>query len=109
MRPLPAVMPDSDRRFVIRIPQQPYVRFDTNDYSLDPTLAGRRVEVRVSQTKLTAIGFDSGELAAHHRRRFAKHLTFTEPAHQAELDRLRGERRRPRELDVELRPLATTP
>jgi hypothetical protein len=32
-------------------------------------------------------------------------MTFTDPAHQAELDRLRGERRRGREIDVELRPL----
>jgi transposase len=49
MRPLPARLPDSDRRFVLRVPHQPYLRFDTNDYSLDPRLAGRRVEVRVSQ------------------------------------------------------------
>src|SRR3954452_3082892 len=63
MRSLPAVMPDSDRRFVIRVAAQPYVRFDTNDYSLDPRLAGRRVEVRVSQTELTAVALDTGELA----------------------------------------------
>jgi transposase len=106
MRPLPAVMPDTDRRFVTRVPQQPYLRFDTNDYSLDPRLSGRRVEVRVSQTQLTAVALDTGELACRHRRRFARQLTFTDPAHQAELDRLRGERRRPREVDVELRPLA---
>jgi transposase len=106
MRPLPAALPDSDRRFVIRVPQQPYLRFDTNDYSLDPRLAGRRVEARVSQSELTAIALDTGELACRHRRRFARHLTFTDPAHQAELEELRGERRRPREVDVELRPLA---
>jgi hypothetical protein len=105
-RPLPALMPDSDRRFVIRVPQQPYLRIDCNDYSLDPRLAGRRVEVRISQSEITAIALDSGELACRHRRRFAKHLTFTDPAHQAELERLRGERRRPREVDVERRPLA---
>jgi len=50
MRPLPQLLPDSDRRFVIRVPAQPYLRFDRNDYSLDPRLVGRRVEVRVSQT-----------------------------------------------------------
>jgi transposase len=106
MRPLPAVLPETDRRFVTRVPQQPYLRFDTNDYSLDPRLAGRRVEVRVSQTELTAVALDSGELACRHRRRLARHLTFTDPAPPAELERLRGERRRPRDLDVELRPLA---
>jgi len=42
---------------------------------------------------------------ARHRRSFAKHLTLTDPDHQAELDRLRGNRRR-REPEVEIRPLA---
>jgi len=106
MRPLPEPMPDCDRRFVIRVAAQPYLRVDTNDYSLDPRLAGRRVEVRASQTEITAVALDTGELACRHRRRFARHLTFTDPGHQAQLDRLRGERRRGREVDVELRPLA---
>jgi hypothetical protein len=107
MRPLPQPMPCLDRRFVVRVQAQPYLRFDTNDYSLDPRLAGRRVEVRVSQRELRAVALDTGELAAHHRRSFARHLTFTDPAHQRELERLRGERRRPpREPEVEIRPLA---
>jgi hypothetical protein len=103
MRPLPERLPETDRCFVTRVPQQPYLRFDTNDYSLDPRLAGRRVEVRVSQRELIAVGLDTGVLAARHRRSFAKGLTFTDPAHQAQLERLRGERRR--EPEVELRPL----
>jgi len=106
MRPLPDPLPDLDRRWVVRVPAQPYLRWDTNDYSLDPRLAGRRVEVRVSQREVIATALDSGELCARHRRSFAKHLTFTDPAHQAQLDRLRGERRRPKEPEVEVRPLA---
>ena len=106
MRPLPELSPDTDRRFVIRVPQQPYLRFDRNDYSLDPRLAGRRVEVRISQLELTAVALDTGERACRHRRRFARHLTLTDAAHQAGLDRLRSKRRRPREVEVELRPLA---
>jgi hypothetical protein len=106
MRSLPAILPDSDRRFVIRVPAQPYLRFDTNDYSLDPRLVGRRVEVRVTQSELTAVALDTGELAGRHRRRFAKHLTFTDPAHQRELERLRRERRHGSDVEVELRPLA---
>lgn len=106
MRPLPELMPDLDQRFVTRVAPQPYLRFDTNDYSLDPRLAGRRVEVRISQAEITAVALDTGELAARHRRSFAKHLTFTDPAHQAQLDRLRGDRRRPKAPEVETRPLA---
>jgi hypothetical protein len=100
-------MPDPDRRFVIRVAQQPYLRFDRNDYSLDPRLVGRRVEVRVSQTELTAFALDTGELACRHARVFAGGLAFTDPAHQRALDELRGERRRDRrQVDVEVRPLA---
>jgi hypothetical protein len=68
MRPLPARMPDIARRQVIRVPTQPLVRFDRNDYSINPVFVGRRVEVRVSQTEITAVVLDTGELAARHRR-----------------------------------------
>ncbi len=46
--PLPDRLPAADRRFVTHIPQQPYLRFAFNDYSLDPQLVRRRVEVRAS-------------------------------------------------------------
>ena len=36
MAPLPARAPDTDRRWVLRVPPDPYLRFDTCDYSLDP-------------------------------------------------------------------------
>ncbi len=103
MRPLPPI-PDLDRRFVTRVSQQPYLRFDRNDYSLDPRLAGRRVEVRISQRQIIAVALDTGEVACRHRRSFAGGLTFTDPAHQTQLERLRGLRRQT--VEVEIRPLA---
>jgi transposase len=106
MRPLPEPMPDTDRRWTIRVPPQPYLRLDRNDYSLDPRLVGRRVEVRASQRQVSAVCLDSGELAARHARVFAGGLAFTDPAHQRALEELRGERRRRREPEVETRPLA---
>ena len=106
MRPLPEQMPDVDHRFVMRVPQQPYLRFDTNDYSLDPRAAGRRVEVRASQRKISAVELNTGALVASHRRSFAQHATFTDPAHQQLLEQLRGSRRRGPQVDVELRSLA---
>jgi hypothetical protein len=106
MRPLPGRLPDCDRRQVTRVPQQPYLRIDRNDYSIDPALAGRRVELRVSQAEITAIVLDTGELACRHRRSFAGGLTFTDPAHQTELERLRQRRRQRHDVDVEIRPLA---
>ncbi|HEX2127392.1 MAG TPA: IS21 family transposase [Thermoleophilaceae bacterium] len=107
MRALPQTLPDVDRRFVARVPPQPYLRFDRNDYSLEPRLTGRRVEVRVSQRALLAVALDTGELAARHARAFAGGLAFTDPGHQRALDELRGERKRRRaEPEVELRPLS---
>lgn len=106
MRPLPVAMPDCDRRFVVRVPQQPYLRIDRNDYSIDPVFAGRRVEARVSQAEVLAVVLDTGELACRHRRSFAGGLTVTDPAHQNELERQRARRRARHEIDVEIRPLA---
>jgi hypothetical protein len=105
MRPLPARMPDLDRRHVIRVPAQPFVRIDRNDYSIDPAFAGRRIEVRISQEHVTAAVLDTGELACRHRRVFAGGLTVTDPAHQTELDQQRARRRQRHEVEVEVRSL----
>jgi transposase len=107
LRALPARPPDSDRRLITRVPPDPHVRLDRNDYSLDPRLVGERVEVRVSQREVVAATLSTGELCARHRRVFAGGLTITDPAHQRALEQLRGERRRARrEPEVEVRPLA---
>jgi len=90
-------------RFVTRVPPDPYVRVDTCDYSLDPRLVGRRVEVRVSQREILAACLDTGELAAQHTRSFARHRTITALEHARALRELRGA---PPEPEVETRPLA---
>jgi transposase len=102
MRPLPARLPDVDRRLVTRVPPDPYLRVDTNDYSLDPSLVGRRVELRVSQREVLAVALDTGELACRHRRSFARHRTITALEHARALRELRGA---PPEPEVETRPL----
>lgn len=110
MRELPAQLPDAARRWVLRVPPQPYFRFDRNDYSLDPRLVGHRVEIRAGQRAIIAVALTSGEIVAKHRRVFAGGLTFTDPAHQAALEELRGERKGRRagsaKPEVEVRPLA---
>src|SRR5437867_6692247 len=81
LRPLPERMPDVDRRFVTRVPPDPYVRVDTCDYSLEPRLVGRRVELRVSQREIVAVCLETGELACRHARSFAGHRTITALEH----------------------------
>jgi hypothetical protein len=102
MRELPGQEPDVDRRWVTRVPADPHVRVDTNDYSLDPRLVGRRVEIRVSQRQVTAVALDTGELACSHERSFAKNRTITALEHARAL---RHEATESEPL-VEQRPLA---
>jgi hypothetical protein len=106
MRPLPADEPDVERRWVVRVPPDPHLRFDTNDYSLDPNLVGRRVEVRASQREITAVALDSGELACRHERSFAKNRTITALEHARALRQRRGEPEPEPDVVVEQRPLA---
>jgi transposase len=104
MRPLPERAPDTVRRWVLRVPPDPHVRVDTNDYSLDPRLVGRRVEIRVDQRQVTGIALDTGELACCHQRLFARHRTITALEHARALKAARrGGRAEP---EVETRPLA---
>ena len=102
MRPLPATGPDTDRRWVLRVPPDPFLRFDTCDYSLDPGLVGRRVEARVSGREVLAACLDTGEVACRHARSFAKHRTITALEHARAL---RDGRQPPAETQVEIRPL----
>jgi hypothetical protein len=102
MRPLPEPAPELDRRKLVRVPPDPYLRFDPNDYSLDPRLVGRRVEVRVTQRELTGAALDTGELACRHEHSFARHRTITALQHARELH---AQRREGGEPEVETRPL----
>jgi transposase len=90
MAPLPARAPDVDRRWVLRVPPDPHLRFDTCDYSLDPALVGRRVEARVSDREVLAVALDTGELACRHQRSFARHRTITALEHARALRDRRG-------------------
>ncbi|HKC29745.1 MAG TPA: IS21 family transposase [Jatrophihabitans sp.] len=103
MAALPEKIPDCSRRWVIRVPPDPFLRVDTNDYSLDPALVGRRVEVSVDQRQIVAVALDTGEIACQHTRTFAKHRTITALEHARALRSARGDAA---ESSVEIRPLA---
>jgi transposase len=102
MAPLPAVMPDTAKRWVARVPPDPHLRIDTNDYSLHPRFVGRRVEVRAGQREIRAVVLDTGEVACQHQRSFARHRTITALEHARALRNGRA----PAETLVEVRPLA---
>lgn len=92
MAPLPQEMPSQDIHMTMRVPADPYARYDTNDYSLDPRFVGQRCEVRISQFEVTAKALDTGCAVARHTRVFARHRTITDPDHAEALRALRRER-----------------
>lgn len=104
MAALPTAAPDTDRRWVLRVAPDPYLRFDTCDYSLDPGMVGRRVEARITDREVSAVALDTGELACRHPRSFAKHRTITALEHARTLKVQREQRRA--EPVVEVRSLA---
>ena len=104
MAPLPAAAPDADWRWVLRVPHDPHLGFDSCDYSLDPALVGRRVEARVTDREVLAVALDTGEIACRHQRSFARHRTITALEHARALRAQRG--RTDVEPTVEIRPLA---
>jgi transposase len=103
LAPLPQPMPGTARRWTVRVPPDPYLRVDTNDYSLDPGLVGRRVEVIVDQREVTAVTLDTGELACRHGRVFARHRTITALEHARALRA--GRHARHDNEQVQIRPL----
>jgi transposase len=104
MRPLPDREIDLDRRWVTRVGADPMLRFDSNDYSLDPRLVGRRIEARVSQREVAAVVMDTAELACRHERSFARNRAIVALDHARALRERRGEPAP--ELEVEERSLS---
>jgi hypothetical protein len=106
MLPLPARSPDLTWRFHAPVRPDPYVRVDTNDYSVHPDAVGLVVEVRVTQADVTCVTKD-GRVVAHHARSFAPHRTITAAAHGRAIRELREGTARRSEPLVQVRDLAT--
>lgn len=87
MLTLPPVAPVTGWFAQVRLPRDYYVRLDSNDYSVDPHMIGRMVEVRadLEQVWVTCAGVE----VARHRRCWAIHRTITDPAHQRAAKTLR--------------------
>jgi transposase len=94
----------------IRLPRDHYVRIDTCDYSVDPAVIGRMVDVRADLEQVTVTC--DGRLVACHDRSWVAHQTVTDPVHKAAADVMRAERLRaklaapPAAVEVEQRDLS---
>jgi transposase len=108
MLALPPVPPVTGWRSSARLARDHYIRLDSSDYSVHPSVIGRRIEVAADLQRVRV--HCDGRLVADHERIWAKHQTITDPAHLAAARALRRDWleivRPPREADVEIRCLA---
>lgn len=105
----PADLLEADRAAMLALPPIPlhlgwrnrtrlgrdyYVRLDTCDYSVDPTLIGRMVDVTadLEQVRVRA----EGRVITAHPRLWARSMTMTDPAHVETAARLRKQFQQPR-------------
>jgi transposase len=107
MLALPPVSPIVGWRTATRLPRDHYVRLDANDYSVHPSVVGRRVDVTADLQHVTVAC--EGRPVAAHERCWATRQTITDPAHREAAAVLRAARHlnvpRPTVAEVEHRPL----
>jgi hypothetical protein len=93
---------DADRAAMLALPPVPlhlgwrnrvrlgrgyYVRLDTNDYSVDPAVIGRLVDVTADLDRVRVRA--DGRIVANHTRVWARDTTVTDPVHLETAARLR--------------------
>jgi len=91
MTALPPIAPAVGLRARMRLGRDYYVRLDGNDYSVDPRLIGRLVDVQASPTQVAVV--HDGRDVAVHSRCWARHVTVTEAEHVRIAAELRSEHR----------------
>lgn len=89
MTVLPPHPPSTGFSWQIRLARDYYVRFDTNDYSVDPTVIGRLVQVTATLERVIAVC--DGTVVADHARCWANQQVITDPGHVTTAKALRAE------------------
>jgi hypothetical protein len=94
MLPLPPIPLHLGWRNKIRLGRDYYVRLDTNDYSVDPRVIGRMVDVAADLDRVRVRA--DGRIVAEHARVWARGTTITDPAHVDAAAWLRKQFQQPR-------------
>lgn len=94
MLPLPPIPLHLGWRNQIRLGRDYYVRLDTTDYSVDPSVIGRMVDVRANLERVRVRV--EGRVVADHARVWARGTTITDPAHVETARWLRHQFQQPR-------------
>ncbi|MFF1612297.1 IS21 family transposase [Amycolatopsis sp. NPDC058278] len=87
MLPLPPAAPPTGLNQRVRLGRDYYVRVDTVDYSVDPRMIGRFVDIAATPEQVTVLC--DGQVVARHNRCWAKQVVVTDPSHQASAALLR--------------------
>jgi transposase len=87
MLALPPLDPPIGLTHRVRLGRDYYVRLDTVDYSVDPRVIGKFVDVSASAQDVTVCC--DGQVVARHTRSWAKQGVVTDPAHRATAARMR--------------------
>lgn len=98
MLPLPPVPLHLGWRNRIRLGRDYYVRLDTSDYSVDPAMIGRMVDVTADLDRVK-VRID-GRVIADHGRVWARSMTITDPAHVQQAALLRAAFKTPRSAAI---------
>jgi transposase len=108
MLTLPPVAPATGWRSSTRLARDHYIRLDSNDYSVHPTVIGRRIEIVADLHRVRVLC--DGRTVADHERVWARHQTISDPEHVAAARSLRHDRfaivRAPVDTDVQIRSLS---
>ncbi len=94
MLPLPPVAPVVGWVNRVRLGRDYYVRLDSCDYSVDPMVIGRFLDVTADLSRVEVR--HEGRLVATHDRVWARGMTITDPAHVAAAKVLREQYQQPR-------------
>ena len=94
MLPLPPVPPAVGWVNRVRLGRDYYVRIDSSDYSVDPGMIGRFIDVRADLARVEIR--HEARLVAAHDRVWSRGQTITDPAHVAAAKVLRDAYQRPR-------------
>jgi hypothetical protein len=94
MLALPPVAPTVGWVNRVKLGRDYYVRADSNDYSVDPAVIGRFVDVSADLSRVQV--HHQGRLVAAHERVWARGMTITDPAHVTTAKVLREQFQQPR-------------
>ena len=94
MLSLPPIAPQVGWVNRVRLGRDYYVRVDSSDYSVDPAMIGRFVDVTADLSRVQVR--HQGRLVAAHDRVWARGMTITDPAHVAAAKVLREQYQQPR-------------